>query len=153
MKYIITLHSLTFLFIFITSCQDNKKSNLTLLSDQIPTDTPLIFGQGIISTDNHIEGSITFNPDMNELFFQRRKPEDSHNIYTMKLIDGKWSNPELAFFSTNKEYLDLHPRFSPNGDRLYFGSTRPLNDSIISSGLHQWYIEKDENGWGNLFFY
>ena len=32
------------------ACQDSKKSNLTLLSDQIPTDTPLIFGKDIVST-------------------------------------------------------------------------------------------------------
>ncbi|AZJ35820.1 PD40 domain-containing protein [Tenacibaculum singaporense] len=114
-----------------------------------PGSVPEIFAPGIISIDSLIEGSITFNKEMNELFFQRRKREGSHNIYTMKLIKGKWSRPQLAFFSTNKKYLDLHPRFSPNGDRLYFGSTRPLNDSVKSSGLHQWYIEKNENGWGS----
>mgnify|MGYP000194575761 CR=1 FL=1 len=120
---------------------------------------PEVFAPGIISLDGHFEGSITFNPDMTELFFQRRKSEETHNIYTMKLINGKWSKPELAFFSQNKEYLDLHPRFSPNGDRLYFGSTRPLCDPADSLAmqlwlskknserLHQWYVEKDGSRW------
>ncbi|WP_166627763.1 TolB family protein [Tenacibaculum caenipelagi] len=117
------------------------------LGQKPPGLVPEIFAPGIISIDSLIEGSITFNKEMNELFFQRREREESHNIYTMKLIKGKWSTPKQAFFSTNKKYLDLHPRFSPNGDRLYFGSTRPLNDSVKSSGLHQWYIKKGKSGW------
>ena len=44
----------------------------------------------------------------------------------MKLVDGKWSEPELAFFSTDKGW-DFEPHISPKGDMLYFGSTRPLN--------------------------
>lgn len=149
MKYFKAIVILSFLSAFMTACQHSTTSTIPLLSNQIPTDTPLVFGQGVISIDNHVMGSITFNPAMDELFFQRRKPKESHNIYTMKLIDGKWSKPLLAPFSTNKKYLDFHIRFSPKGDRLYFGSTRPLNDTTKSSGLHQWYIEKKANGWGH----
>ena len=140
-----------YLFVFLTllsvytSCQDSEKSNLILLSNQIPTDTALIFGQGIISTDNY-EFAITFNLEMDELYFTRRKPEEDNEIYTIKLVDGKWSEPELAFFSTNKGW-DFEPHINPKGNRLYFGSTRPLSDTLKSSGLHQWYSEKNENGW------
>jgi hypothetical protein len=140
MKQVKILTILIFLFVFIASCQYSEKSNITLLSDQIPTDTALIFGQGIISTDN-FEFAITFNPEMDELYFTRRKPEEDNEIYTMKLVDDKWSYPELAFFSTNKAW-GFEPHISPNGDLLYFGSTRPLNDTIESSGMHQWYSKK-----------
>ena len=141
-----------FIWIFIVllsiSCQETSTSNLSLLSDQIPVDDPIKFAPGIISTDNHLEASITFSPDMTELFFNRRKATESHNLHTMKLVDEKWTQPVLASFSKNKEYLDFHPRISPKGDVLYFGSTRPLKDSINSSGLHQWYVNKDMNRWG-----
>lgn len=149
MKQVKTLSIFLTLLSVFTSCQDSEKFNITLLSDQIPTVTPTIFGEGIISTDNYNEGSIVFNPDMSELFFNRAKPEEGykHNIYTMKLIDGKWSEPALASFSINKEHKDVHPRISSNGDRIYFGSGRPLNDSIKSSGLHQWYVEKNNGVW------
>lgn len=152
MKYIkISPIFLTLLLtLILESCSENNKSNLTLLNNQIPTDKPLIFAPDIISIEDHVSGSITFSPNMDELFFNRRKSGESHNIYTMKLIDGEWSEPKPALFSTNKEYLDFHSRFNPKGDRLYFGSTRPINDTIektsnSSRGLHQWYIEKDEN--------
>ncbi len=137
---------LTLLFGY-NACQNSEKSNLTLFSNQIPVDTALIFGQGIISTD-YFEFAITFNPEMKELYFTRRKPGEENEIYTMKLMDGKWSEPELAFFSTNNGW-DFEPHINPKGDLLYFGSTRPLNDSTETSGMHQWYIEKNVNGWNH----
>lgn len=88
-----------------------------------------------------------FNPEIDELNFTRRKPEEDNKIYTTKLVDGKWSKPTLAFFSTNKGW-DFEPHINPTGRRLYFGSTRPLIDSTESSGLHQWYSEKNVSGWG-----
>lgn len=128
--------------------QVSKKSNLTLISAPVPTEEPLIFAPGIISKIGTIESSITFSPDMTELYFNRREPGESHNIHTMKLTEDKWSEPALASFSTNRAFLDFHPRFSPNGDRLYFGSTRPTGGTNESTGLHQWYVEMKENGWG-----
>ncbi|MEM9078833.1 MAG: hypothetical protein AAGC43_17465 [Bacteroidota bacterium] len=149
-KFIKTLTGSTLLLIFCVACQNTEKSNLALLSSQIPTDIPLVFAPDIISIDNHVSTSITFSPDMTELFYNRRKPDESHNLYTMKLIDGKWSTPQPASFSTNKEYLDFHSRFTPKGNRLYFGSTRPTNGTLTTSNtprrLHQWYVEKNENG-------
>lgn len=145
MEYIKTLVISILLFVSLVACQNNENSNLTVFSDQIPTDTPLVFGQGIISTENK-EFAITFSPEMDELYFTRRKPGEKNKIYTMKFVDGKWSEPELPFFSTDIGW-DFEPHISPKGNRLYFGSTRPLSDTI-SSGMHQWYSEKSENGWG-----
>ena len=116
---------------------------------QPPGLSPQVFAPGIITLDQHSESSITFSPDMTEIFFNRKGAGESHNIYTMKFIDGEWTQPALAAFSTNKAYLDLHPRFSPDGNHLYFGSTRPLPDSAQSSGFHQWYLEKAEGTWSH----
>ncbi|WP_430408427.1 hypothetical protein [Kordia sp.] len=148
LKNIKDLLIIIYLLSLSTSCQESKRSNFTLLSEQIPTDTTLTFGKGIISTEHSHESSITFNSDMTKLFFTRRKPKEKNKIYTMKLIDGKWSKPKLASFSLNKEYSDYRPRLNPNGDLLYFSSTRPLKVAIEPSGSHQWYIKKNESGWG-----
>ncbi len=139
--------NLTFLFLvsLLFSCTKETPSNLILLDKNIPTDIPLIFGKGIISTDSY-EFAITFSPNMDEIFFTRRKLGEDNKIYTMKLVDGKWSNPKPAFFTATKGW-DFEPHISPKGDKLFFGSTRPLNDTIKSSGLHQWYSNKAQNGW------
>ena len=134
----------TLLLLFIT-CNDVNESNLVLLSEEIPEDSALVFGEGIISTDA-FEFAITFSPDMDELFFTRRKPEEDNAIYTSKLIDGAWTSPELAFF-TSDEGWDFEPHINPTGDRLYFGSIRPHPDTLYPRGLYQWYSEKLDNGW------
>lgn len=138
----------TFLLISMVACQNSKKSNLALLSSQIPTDTALVFAPDIISTEHAHESSINFNSDMTELFFHRAVPKEKVKIYTMRLIDDKWSKPALAPFSLNKEYGDYRPRLHPNGDLLYFSSHRPLGDATKSSRRRQWYVKKNENGWG-----
>ncbi len=136
---------LIFLLFFAYSCQESTKSNLSLISDQMPKDKALVFGKDIISTDN-FEFAITFNPEMTELYFTRRKPGEDNEIYTMKLEEEGWSDPEPAFFSTDQGW-DFEPHINPSGDLLYFGSTRPLPDSINPSGMHQWSSKRTENGW------
>lgn len=145
MKFVKTTSVLTVLLIVVSSCKEEEKSNLTLFSEQVPTDTALVFGEDVISTDA-FEFAITFSPKTDEMFFTRRKPEADNEIYTMKLVDGVWSDPELAFFTPEKGW-DFEPHIDPQGDRLYFGSIRPINDTIEKRGLHQWYSEKTANGW------
>lgn len=106
------------LALLLVSCQNSEKSNLTLFSDQIPVDTPLVFGPDIISIDDAMEFAITFNPEMDEMYFTRRKPGEDNEIYTMKLIDGKWTAPEVTFFSASKGW-DFEPHINPTGDILY----------------------------------
>ncbi len=137
----------TFLFLVshLFTCNQETSSNLILLDANVPTDTPLVFGEGVVSTNNY-EFAITFSPEMDELYFTRRKPKEDNKIYAMQLVDGKWSAPKPAFFTANEGW-DFEPHISPDGDKLYFGSTRPLNDTIESSGLHQWYSKKEAKGW------
>lgn len=146
--------------ISVTSLLAQNNTTDLYFGQKPPGLTPEVFAPGIISLDQHSEASITFSPDMKELFFARRKSGESHNLYTMKWTDGQWSNATLAPFSTNKEYLDFHPRFTPQGDRLYFGSTRPIGDPTDSTvmqhwqgkttleKLHLWSVERSQNGWG-----
>ncbi|MEC8831503.1 MAG: hypothetical protein VX772_04015, partial [Bacteroidota bacterium] len=133
------------LFVFALSC-DNTKSSLTLFSDQIPMDAPLVFGQGLVSIEDAMDFAITFNPEMDEMYFTRRFPGGRNNIFVSKLIDNSWTTPELASFSSEDTW-EFEPHVDPTGGRLYFGSTRPINDSVQSPGLIQWYCEKSENGW------
>ena len=85
---------------------------------------------------------------MDELYFTRRKAEEDNKLYTMRLTDGKWTEPKTVPFAA-KIGWDFEPHINPKGDKLYFGSLRPLPDSAKSTGLHQWYLEKDDKGWGN----
>ncbi len=44
-----------------------------------------------------------------------------------------WSNPETAWFSGR--FNDLEPAFSPDGQKLFFTSNRPLKDADSAKGL------------------
>ena len=139
------------LLLHLGACsQKSKKSNLTLLSNKIPVDTALIFGPGIISAELSHESAIAFNQDMTELYLNRRKPKGKYKIYTMKLSDSTWSKAELASFYSDKDtkYADYRPRLNPQGDILYFNSDRPLLGETGSTGLHQWYVQRNKSGWG-----
>lgn len=129
----------------IIACKEGEKHPLHMLNQKVPLDSAVVFAPGIISTDA-FEFAITFSPKMDELFFTRRKSEADNEIYTMRLDNGSWSEPEVAFFKA-EEGWDFEPHINPKGDRLYFGSLRPLPDSTKSTGLHQWYCEKTEKGW------
>ena len=129
-KFIKIIAVSTFLFISMVACQGSKTSNLTLLSSQTPKDIPLVFSPDILTNDEYTPGSITFNPDMTELVFNYRKQGELPNIYVVKFKDGKWSKPKQTTFSNN-EYLDFHPRFTSDGNRLYYGSTRPIPDTCL----------------------
>ncbi|WP_306026683.1 hypothetical protein, partial [Allomuricauda sp. MMSF_3509] len=140
-----------FFLVSVTACsQESKKSNLSILSNQIPVDTALVFGPGIISTKESHESAIAFNQDMTELYLNRRKPNGTYKIYVMNFVDGQWSKAALASFYTDKDknYADYRPRLNPQGDILYFSSDRPLIGETKSTGGHQWYVKKSENGWG-----
>lgn len=143
-----TKHLLTLIWMIIIQGTMAQGNNETLLFGQKPPGlTPEVFAPGVISLDGHVEASITFSPDMSELFFARRSQDESHNIYTMKWTNGRWSEPVLASFSKKKEYLDFHPRLTPQGDRLYFGSTRPLSDTTDVRRLRLWYVNRTPRGW------
>ncbi|MCW5517963.1 hypothetical protein [Muriicola sp. Z0-33] len=131
--------------IVFSGCQPKVPSNLSLLGEEVPTNKAVVFGKDIVSTGN-FEFAITFSPEMDELFFTRRKPELDNEIYSMRLVNGKWTDPEVFSFKAAKGW-DFEPHISPKGDRLYFGSTRPLNDTLKSSGLHQWFSKKTVAGW------
>ncbi|WP_306012303.1 MULTISPECIES: hypothetical protein [unclassified Allomuricauda] len=152
-KFLKLLEKLLALFflVSVTACsQESKKSNLSILSNQIPVDTALVFGPGIISTKESHESAIAFNQDMTELYLNRRKPNGTYKIYVMNFVDGQWSKAALASFYTDKDknYADYRPRLNPQGDILYFSSDRPLIGETKSTGGHQWYVKKSENGWG-----
>ncbi|MGB0524622.1 MAG: hypothetical protein ACPGJS_16735, partial [Flammeovirgaceae bacterium] len=90
------------LLLNLGACKQKSK-NLTLFSKQIPIDTALIFAPDVISTELAHESAIAFNQDMTELYLNRRKPNENYKIYTMKLINGKWSKAELASFYSNSD--------------------------------------------------
>ncbi|HEX8363111.1 MAG TPA: hypothetical protein VF613_23510 [Longimicrobium sp.] len=108
-----------------------------------------IFAPGVIS-DEREQWRITFSPDgktayfaASDFFFPFTRQA---TIYVSHLEGGTWSTPAVAPFSG--EYSDIDPFLSPNGQRLYFSSIRPV-DGVMNGDIDLWMVERTPGGgWG-----
>lgn len=109
--------------------------------------TPEIFSPGVISDANE-QWRITFSPDGKTAYFAE-SPEffpftRQATIYVSRLVDGAWTAPVVAPFSG--VYSDIDPFLSPNGQRLYFSSIRPV-DGVLRGDIDLWMVERTADGW------
>ena len=119
---------------------------------QTPPDTvPEIFAPGIVSSEHQEHSSLAFSPDGKEMWWSRwRLPHDLDRypqvILFIKYENGRWTQPKVARFSG--KHRDGGPAFSPDGDRIFFYSRRPLDED--SEAMHDndiWFVERTEDGW------
>ncbi len=88
----------------------------------------------LASAANEYNG--TFSP-MGDLFYYTTDvPENAYITVCRMMKDSTWSMPQVAAFSG--VYSDYDPLFSPDGNRLYFSSSRPEADNMNSN---IWYAE------------
>src|SRR5688572_7216595 len=88
---------------------------------------PQIFAPGVISDANE-QWRLTFTPDGRTAYFAESEKffpiTRKATIYTSTLKDGQWSEPVVAPFSGT--HSDIDPFITPDGQRLYFSSIRPV---------------------------
>src|SRR6185503_14806019 len=139
MKLLIAIQLLV--IVAVTTCA--RGSNGYASTQQMPT--PVIFGDGVISTGD-FESHPTFTPDGMTLYFLKSTPTFSFwTIVVSRFVDGAWTSPEVAPFSGHTS--DADPFITPDGNRLYFISDRPFpgkqgRDTDI------WVMDKAGEGWG-----
>jgi Tol biopolymer transport system component len=106
-----------------------------------------VFSDGGISDANE-QWRITFTPDGKTAYFAESPfffPATRQAfIYVSHLEDGAWTAPELAPFSG--QYSDMDPFLSPDGQRLYFSSIRPV-DGQPRADMELWMVERTPSGW------
>ena len=95
-----------------------------------PGQTPEYFAPDIISVKENFEHSAAvFSPDGKEVFwctnvnwYTDKRVVGNLRLYSMKIVDGKWTAPYIAPFAQNIRVE--RPVFSPNGSKLFFESFR-----------------------------
>lgn len=107
-----------------------------------------VFSPGVIS-DGREQWRITFTPDGKTAYFAASDHffpfTRQATIYESHLEGGAWSTPVVASFSG--QYSDIDPFLSPNGQRLYFSSIRPV-DGVTNGDIDLWMVERTAGGWG-----
>lgn len=114
------------------------------LGQEKPGRTPKIFAVGIVSGhgfDNEHSPAV-FSPDLKEVYWTQkfRGP-----ILFMRQEGGVWTAPEKAPFCS--EFGDGEPIFSPDGQKLFFLSFRPLEPGGPSDKENMWVVERTSSGW------
>ena len=94
------------------------------------------------------ERDFALSPDGAEIFYTLQSPQANFQtiLYLERGRNGKWSKPQVAPFAG--KYSDLEPAFSPDGNKLFFSSNRPLSGKQIKD-FDIWYVEKKDNKWGD----
>lgn len=106
---------------------------------------PQLFAPGVISSALP-EFATTFSPDGHTVFFNRTPPDRSViRIWTSRFEAGQWTEPEPLPFSDGT-YRDVDPFVSPDGERLYFSSTRPV-EGTAAKDFDLWYVARTDTGW------
>jgi len=110
-----------------------------------------LFAPGIIS-DSTEQWRITFTRDGNTAYFAESAEffpfTRKATIYVSEYADGKWSTPVVAPFSGT--YSDIDPFISPDGQRLYFSSIRPVT-GVLRGDIDLWMVERTRAGWSAPF--
>jgi ankyrin repeat protein len=119
------------------------------LGQDPPGSTPELFALGVVSGRHTSHSSIAFSPDGTEAYWTPSfsRPEGGYgysNIYYSRVVDGRWTLPEVAPFARGDD-TDV-PIFSPDGDRLYFVSVRPVEPGGDKKE-RIWFVEREGGAW------
>ena len=140
--------------VFLGACNTKKqnaekKDSLTLESPYFGQKPPAgltaeIFAPGIISLNGRYEHSVSFSPDLDEIYFTGSKKDESASIYYSKLKDKKWTTPKKANFTQGKKKEEMESFMNLGGDKIYFTAY----DSIFGDEKI-WYVDRLENSWSD----
>jgi ankyrin repeat protein len=111
-----------------------------------PGDGPRRFAPGIVSGHafDSEHSPAVFSADGSEVYWTERFRGP---ILFMKQDNGVWTSPEPVSFGS--EFGDGEPIFTPDGQRIYFLSMRPLEPGGDSGKENVWYVEREGTEWGD----
>jgi predicted alpha/beta superfamily hydrolase len=118
------------------------------LGQKPPGMIPEPFSPFLAPTPDNKHSALSFSPDGRELYFSvYPNSEFPQKIMVTRRSGDGWSIPQVAEFSGT--YQEGGPIFSPDGDRIYFYSRRPLPDTKTETDKPDiWFVERDTaTGW------
>jgi ankyrin repeat protein len=118
------------------------------LGEKPPGPAPAVFAPGLVSTGG-FERDVAITPDGREIFFGLAGPSYQYTtVVSTRVVDGRWSEPEVVPGLDDPRYLHLEPALSVDGSTLYFLSTRPDPAAGVQAGNQDiWMMTRTPAGW------
>ena len=114
----------------------------------LPGDSAVLFAPNVISSGMN-ERDFTISPDGNEIFFCREVGNFKYTtIFYTKRVGNVWSTPEVFEYCTNPHFKYIEPHISPDGSKLFFISTMPVDSSSVGNE-DIWVSVKEDGKWTN----
>ncbi|WP_344928230.1 hypothetical protein [Aquimarina addita] len=123
---------------------------MEFLTNKIPDKTPFEFMQNLVPDNKLIHRGI-FSPNLKEYYYTiSDKSFKKFEVFVIKNNNKNWSEPKKAFFSSS--YNEHGMSFSPDGNSIYFSSTRPTKIDGVFETWHIWKSEKVNGEWKKPIF-
>ena len=107
---------------------------------------PTVWTPGALSTDAY-ESSPAFTPDGRELFFMRADANfQNYRLLWSRCRPSGWSKPEPPPFAAPPPVLEGDPFVTPDGQRVYFISSRQAFGAGKNEDLDIWYADRLPGG-------
>lgn len=146
-------------FIFNSATYMQKSSESKIEKDGVsviyfeqnpPGNKAKLFANGIISLPDYFEHSAAiYSPDQKEIYWVAKPNENRYlQIYYKKLVGGKWTEKQIAPFSKSDYNFD-NPAFSPDGNRIYFSSDRPIQLGNGRKDWDIWFVQRNGDKWSD----
>ena len=149
MKLLLTINCL----FFTTITQLISQQNISPLysgkyfGEPLPETIPVVFAEGIVSSEKKVYANITFHPEFTEACWTPNTSVTNYHggIITTKYLDGKWSTPEEINFM-GAEYSHRSPFYDYCGKRLYF-QAHLKSDQGWDQKEKFYFVEQTVTGW------
>ncbi|WP_338868966.1 Xaa-Pro aminopeptidase [Myxococcus stipitatus] len=107
-----------------------------------------MFAPGEVSLPERSEYRLTFSADGNTAYYHVDSTEAPFQaIYETHKVNGHFTPGQMVSFSGT--YLDTDPFLSPDGQSLFFSSTRPITGTEERPDSDLWMVHKQADGsWG-----
>jgi len=118
------------------------------LGQPAPDSVPTLFAPGIVGTGMFTR-DMAISPAGDEILYCVSIGNHTYGtILWTRLEGGAWTAPEVVPFASSGKTFDFEPAFSPDGNRIYFMSSRA--DGNEKPGDQDiWYVERTPEGWGS----
>ncbi len=131
-------------FPFFALGQNTETESLKYLGEKRPGKVPVKFAPHIVSLEEQREFCSTFSRDGKEFFFAVLV-DGRAETRSMKLSKTNWTKPKTILSDPVFNFNDA--MLSPDGNKLFFISDRPLDYKNEKKDFDIWYVERNGGGW------